>query len=137
MQKVIFTLHTSGGCKPRTVWRTSFLVLAKIVCLSEFRFVSCCLEIFNDPFFLSFFFFPEANPEKFKTRFKNFVFYGKVSVACCHTCFLTYVCVVGEESLFLKQQAQFTFKSIVLALKTDFFVFVLGWQCHLPTTKGP
>ena len=31
---------------------------------------------------------------------------------------------------------QFTFKSIVLALKTDFF-FVLGWQCHLPSTKGP
>ena len=98
--------------------------------------LTCCLEIFNDPFFLLFFLFPEANPEKFKNRIKNIMFYGKVSVSCCHTCFHRYVCAVGEESLFSKQQAQFTFKSIVLALKTDFF-FVLGWQCHLPSTKGP
>ena len=58
-------------------------------------------------FFLIIFLFPEANPEKFKTRFQNFMFYGKVSVACCHTCFLSYVCAVGEESLFSKQQTQF------------------------------
>lgn len=54
------------------------------------------------------------------------MFYGKVSVSCCHTCFHRYVCAVGEESLFSKQQAQFTFKSIVLALKTDFFLFQAG-----------
>ena len=55
------------------------------------------------------------------------MFYGKVSVSCCHSCFHRYVCAVGEESLFSKQQAQFTFKSIVLALKTDFlFCFRLA-----------
>lgn len=139
MQKVIFTLHSSGGCKPRTVWRTSSLVLTKIVCLTECRFVSifirlrhvnltCCLEIFNDHFFLLFVFFQRLIQKNSKIDSKILCFMGRWVLLVVIHVFLVMSVWLVKKVYFQNNKSSFfgTFKSIVLALKTEFFCFRLA-----------